>query len=188
MDQITMEFSATSISGAFEIQLSPREDERGIFTRLYCQKEFKFTGHTKNIVQVNHSVNRLKGTIRGLHFQYAPFSETKIIRCIRGRVFDVVVDLRKDSESFLKWQSVELSPDKYNAFCIPEGCAHGFQTLEPDSEMLYFHTEFFHPEAEGALRFDDPLLGIQWPLPPVNVSEKDKNYPLLDADFTGISI
>jgi|SRR5579871_607640 len=183
-----MNFVPTPVKDAFEIILSPLQDERGVFSRIFCQDEMKKIGISKNIVQINHSLNKKKGTIRGMHFQYPPHAETKIIRCIKGKVYDVLVDLRKGSDTFLKWHSIELSPDKYNMIVIPEGCAHGFQTLEEDSELLYFHTEFYMPKSEGAIRFDDPLLNIHWPLPAVNISAKDKNYPLLHPSFEGIAI
>jgi dTDP-4-dehydrorhamnose 3,5-epimerase len=122
-----------------------------------------------------------------MHFQYHPFSEIKIIRCLKGRVFDVIVDARKGSSTFLKWQSIELSPESDNMIYIPEGFAHGFQTLEPDSELLYFHSNFYHPSSEGGLRFDDPAINIAWPLPAVNMSPKDMNYPLLQPSFGGVS-
>jgi dTDP-4-dehydrorhamnose 3,5-epimerase len=181
-----MEFIATPIRDAFEIRLSPFDDERGVFSRIFCQEELQQAGHQKNIVQINHSLNHSKGTIRGMHFQYPPFAETKIIRCLKGKIYDVMVDIRQHSDTFLKWHAVELSAVKYNMVYIPEGCAHGYQALEDDSELLYLHTEFYHRENEGALRFNDPIVGIQWPLPPVHVSDKDKNYPLLDESFSGI--
>lgn len=183
-----MRFSETPIPGAFEVHLSPLKDDRGVFTRIFCGNEFEQAGFQKNIVQVNHSVNRARGTVRGMHFQYPPHSEIKIIRCIKGKVFDVVVDIRKNSPTFMQWYAVELSPEKYNMILIPEGCAHGFQALEEDSELLYFHSEFYHPESEGAFRFDDPFINIQWPLPAVQVSAKDKSYPLLDASFAGVAL
>jgi dTDP-4-dehydrorhamnose 3,5-epimerase len=183
-----MQFNPLPIVGAYEILLSPFRDERGVFSRVYCQEELAAIGHTKTIVQVNHSLNKEKATIRGMHFQHAPFAEIKIIRCLKGKVFDVMVDLRRNSVSFLQWHAVELSPDKYNLVYIPEGCAHGFQTLEPDSELLYFHTAAYNRASEGALRYDDPVPGIQWPLPPVNISEKDKSYALLDTSFTGVTV
>jgi len=181
-----MHFNPSYIPGSFEITLSPREDERGIFTRLFCLEEFSAIGHYKNIVQVNNSVNHRIGTIRGMHFQRPPHEEVKIIRCIKGRIFDVLVDVRKSSPTFLKWHAVELSASKNNMIYIPEGIAHGFQVLERDSELLYFHTQYYHPESEGALRYDDPLLGIKWPKKPVNVSDKDKSYRLINEEFTGL--
>jgi dTDP-4-dehydrorhamnose 3,5-epimerase len=178
-----MRFEATHIRGAFVIHLSPFVDERGMFSRLFCSTELEAIHHYKEIVQVNHSLNREKGTLRGLHFQYPPDAEIKMIRCIRGKVFDVLVDLRKTSPTFLKWYSLELSPDANNMIYIPEGCAHGFQTLEDNSELLYFHTAHYNRESEGGIRFDDPRLSIKWPLPPKNVSEKDLNYLLLEESL-----
>jgi len=183
-----MQFEPTPIPGAFVIKLSPHIDERGAFSRLYCEEELRALGRTRSIVQVNHSVNKEKGTVRGMHFQYPPYAETKIIRCLRGRVFDVMIDLRTDSPAFLQWHSVELSPEGYNMIYIPEGCAHGFQTLEENSELLYFHTAFYNKDAEGALRYDDPRVSIKWPLPAMNVSQKDKSYPLLNDAFGGVML
>jgi dTDP-4-dehydrorhamnose 3,5-epimerase len=184
-----MEFTKTTIAGVFEIMLSSFADERGQFSRLFCQEELlRKTGMNRSIVQVNHSINKMAGTVRGLHFQYPPHAETKLIRCLKGRVFDVAVDVRKGSPTFLKWQAIELSPEKNNMICIPEGCAHGFQTMEADSELIYFHTAYYHPGSEGALRFDDPAIGITWPLDPVHVSEKDKNYLLLTDTFDGLTV
>lgn len=183
-----MEFLETPIPGLFEIKLSPFKDERGVFTRLFDIEKLKEIGFDKSIVQINHSINNNKGTIRGMHFQYPPFAEIKIIRCLRGKVFDVIVDIRQQSPSFLKWHAVELSPEKFNMVYIPEGCAHGYQALEDNSELLYMHSEMYHSETEGALHFDDPLVGIQWPLPAVHISDKDKKYPLLNESFLGINV
>jgi dTDP-4-dehydrorhamnose 3,5-epimerase len=181
-----MQFEPTPIPGAFTIILSPFIDDRGAFSRLYCENEFGISGHSRPIVQVNHSLTREKGTVRGIHFQYPPDAEIKIIRCLRGKVFDVFVDLRTDSPTFLKWHAVELSPGGYNMIYIPEGCAHGFQTLEEDSELLYLHTAFYTKGTEGGIRYDDPRISIDWPLSAMNVSEKDKSYPLLDDSFKGV--
>jgi dTDP-4-dehydrorhamnose 3,5-epimerase len=184
-----MIFQSTPIPGSFEICLSPFSDERGVFSRLYCEDEFKAAGiRHPALVQVNHSLTREKGTIRGMHFQYPPYAEVKIIRCLKGRVYDVVVDLRKNSPSFLKWHSIELSPESYNMIYIPEGCAHGFQTLEENSELLYFHTAFYNKEKEGGVCYNDPQLAIQWPLPEKGVSGKDRSYPFLDETFGGVML
>jgi dTDP-4-dehydrorhamnose 3,5-epimerase len=183
-----MNFTKISIEGAYEVILSPFEDERGAFSRIFCSDEFRKIGLNESIVQINHSINNSKGTLRGMHFQYAPFSETKIIRCLKGRVYDVIVDIRENSPTFLKWQAIELTPLKYNMFYIPKGCAHGFQSLEENSELLYLHTMPYHPEAEGSFRFNDPLINIEWPLAQVNVSRKDMNYPLLNESFKGVKI
>ena len=181
-----MQFEPTPIAGAWLIRLSPFVDDRGAFTRLFCAGEIAAIGHTAPVVQINHSLNKERGTIRGMHFQYPPHAEVKMIRCLRGRVFDVMVDLRSGSPSFLEWYSVELSPAAFNMIYIPQGCAHGFQTLEDDSELLYFHTAAYNKQAEGGVLHNDPTIGIDWPLPAENVSEKDKRYPLLDKNFSGV--
>lgn len=181
-----MQFEPTPIAGAYLIRLSPYVDDRGAFTRLFCAGEIAAIGHTAPVVQVNHSLNKETGTIRGMHFQYPPHAEVKMIRCLRGMVFDVMVDLRRGSPSFLKWYSVELSPAAYNMIYIPKGCAHGFQTLEENSELLYFHTTAYNKRSEGGVLHDDPTIGIEWPLPATNISEKDRHYPALNKDFTGI--
>ena len=178
-----MRFVPTPIEGAYVIYLTPFTDERGMFARLYCTSEFEAIHHNKEIVQINHSLNTEKGTVRGLHFQFPPHAEIKMIRCVRGKVFDVMVDLRKNSPSFLQWYSVELSPEAANMIYIPEGCGHGFQTLQDNSELLYFHTAQYDRKSEGGIRFNDPKLSINWPLPARNVSEKDLNYPLLEESF-----
>lgn len=183
-----MTFTPLSIQGAYLIQLSPAADDRGIFSRLFCSKELETIGHTKNIVQVNHSITKQAGTLRGMHFQHAQHSEIKMIRCLKGKVFDVIVDLRRGSTTFLKWSGIELSPDLFNMIYIPEGCAHGFQALENNSELIYFHSDFYNADSESAVRFDDPMFSIKWPLTPVNISERDKNHPLLDKSFSGIDI
>ena len=183
-----MNFTKTPISGAFEIKLIPISDQRGVFSRLFCSDEFHEIGFYKQIVQINQSYNRIKGTIRGMHFQYPPFAEDKIIKCLRGVVYDVLIDLRKNSPTFLKWHAIELSPEMNNMVLIPPGCAHGFQTLTENSELLYFHTEYYNPKSEGAIRFDDQRIGIHWPIDVSNVSEKDRTYPLLDSSFDGITL
>jgi dTDP-4-dehydrorhamnose 3,5-epimerase len=181
-----MTFLETPLLGAFTINLSPFEDERGRFTRLFCQNELKTIGFDKQIMQINHSLTKQRGTIRGLHFQKPPFSEVKIIRCLKGRVLDVIVDIRRDSPTFLKWFSIELSPEAHNAILVPEGFAHGFQTLKTNSELLYLHTAFYTPNTEGGLRYDDPQLNISWKLPVTQISERDKNHPFITTDFKGI--
>jgi dTDP-4-dehydrorhamnose 3,5-epimerase len=175
-----MIFVETPLKDAFIIHLNPFVDERGGFTRLFCENELKGgAGFDKKIVQINHSFTKQKGSIRGLHFQLPPHSETKIVKCIRGQVFDVMVDMRPNSSTYLRWHSVILSPEANNALLIPEGFAHGFQTLKANSELLYFHTAFYTPNTEGGLRYDDPTLNIDWPLPITKVSERDKKLPLL---------
>jgi dTDP-4-dehydrorhamnose 3,5-epimerase len=181
-----LQFEPIHIPGAYRISLSPFVDDRGAFSRLFCSEEIAAIGHTAPIVQVNHSLNKEKGTVRGMHFQYPPHAEVKIIRCLRGSVFDVMVDLRPGSPTFLKWYGIELTPEAFNMIYIPEGCAHGFQTLQPDTELLYFHTAAYNKRSEGGVLHNDPMIGIDWPLPAVHLSEKDKHYPLLTPDFNGV--
>ena len=181
-----MEINASDIKGLYTVSVNKQEDERGFFARTFCKNEFEKIGFDKTFVQFNHSFNKEKGTIRGMHFQQPPFSETKLIRCVQGAVFDVAVDLRKDSPTFLKWFGVELSEENTVSVLIPEGFAHGFQTLRNGSALIYHHTEFYVPGADGGLRFDDPAINIEWKLPLTAISEKDKNYPLLDKNFKGL--
>ena len=181
-----MTFSQTALEGSYVIKISPRGDERGWFARTYCEKEFREIGHEARWVQMNHSFTAKKGTIRGMHFQLPPYREIKMVRCVRGKVYDVIVDIRKNSPTFLKWVGVELSPAELNMMYIPEGFAHGFQTLEDDSELIYQHSEFYMPGAEGGIRYDDPVVNIQWPLEVTSVSERDNNHPLLTEQFKGI--
>jgi dTDP-4-dehydrorhamnose 3,5-epimerase len=176
-----MEFSSIEIPGAYVIKLTPYKDERGEFARLFCQDEFRQIGFNKTIAQINYSINKEKGTLRGLHFQKAPFEEVKIIRCLAGSVFDVIVDLRKDSPTFLKNFSIELTPHNYNAIFIPEGCAHGFQTLEHNSQLLYLHSQFYNKQSEGGVAYNDPSLNVQWPLIPKNMTDRDLSFLFLKA-------
>jgi len=176
----------TGISGAWELESKSFEDNRGAFARLFCARELEEVIAARKIVQINHSITRSVGAVRGLHYQNPPHAEMKIVRCLKGRVFDVVVDLRKDSPTFLQWHAVELTPENQLALVIPEGCAHGFQVLEADSELLYLHTAFYTPEAEGAVRYDEPRVGVKWPLAPTDLSARDLNPPYLNEDFKGI--
>jgi dTDP-4-dehydrorhamnose 3,5-epimerase len=181
-----MTFTAAPLAGAYEIGLQPFSDERGWFARYYCKDEFRSIGHTREWVQMNHSVSYAKGTLRGMHFQHPPFREVKLVRCIAGAVFDVIIDMRAGSPTFLQWFGTELSAVNHKMLYIPEGFAHGFQTLEKDSALLYHHTEFYTPGAEGGLRYDDPALGMNWPLPVAVISERDARHPYVDKNFKGI--
>jgi dTDP-4-dehydrorhamnose 3,5-epimerase len=181
-----MIFIPSPLKDCYEIQLEPRGDSRGWFARFYCKSEFEAIKHQNEWVQMNHSFTKVKGTIRGMHYQVQPFSEIKLVRCIAGTVFDVVVDLRKDSLSFLKWFGFELSAGKKNMVYIPKGFAHGFQTLTDDCELTYLHTEYYMPKAEAGIRFDDPAVGIQWPIPVSDLSDRDKNHFYLDQHFKGV--
>lgn len=169
-------------------QSVPHRDARGAFTRLFCADELRPVLGDRQIVQINHSRTNRTGAVRGMHYQRRPHSEMKMIRCLRGRVWDVAVDLRAGSPTFLRWHAEELAQDDAQMLIIPEGFAHGFQVLEPDSELLYLHTAFYHPPSEGGLRHDDPRLTIAWPLPPQDLSARDLSHPLLDADFTGVAL
>lgn len=176
----------TSIPGVWLIESSAFQDDRGAFSRLFCSLEMHTIIGQRRIVQINNSITRSVGAVRGLHFQYPPHCEMKIVRCLKGRVFDVAIDLRQNSPTFLKWTSIELTPKNGRAFVIPEGCAHGFQVLEKDSQLLYLHTEFYTPDSEGGVRFDDPRIGIDWPLAPTDLSKRDLNHPQLKESFKGI--
>ena len=181
-----MIFHQTKLQGAYIIDLEPFRDERGLFARSFCQKEFSQIGHHKAFVQYNHSKNTQRGTLRGLHYQTPPYTEIKLVRCIKGRIFDVLVDLRKNSVTYLQHIAVHLSEENMRMIYIPEGFAHGFQTLEDNTELLYHHSAFYHPEAERGLRYDDPVLRIEWPLHPSVLSEKDQNHSFLDTSFSGV--
>lgn len=181
-----MKFTALPLAGAYSIDLNFLQDERGGFARTFCKKEFEQIGHHKEFVQLNQSWNTKKGTVRGLHFQIPPFQEIKLIRCIKGAVMDVIVDLRKDSKTFLQHVMLELSEENKTMIYVPEGFAHGFQSLKDESELVYHHTEFYVPNAEGGIRYNDPALKINWPLPVEVISERDKNHPLLTNDYKGI--
>lgn len=174
-----MKFYKTSLKDVYTITLNPYKDERGLFTRVYCKNEFKEICRDKEFVQINHSFTKRKGTIRGLHYQMPPRSETKVIRCIQGKVFDVVVDIRENSLTFLQWIGVELFEEKWNMIYIPEGFAHGFQTLEDNCELLYFHSEFYDPESERGIKYNDPTINIKWPIGVTNISQKDNSYTLI---------
>lgn len=181
-----MVFHETALRDVYIIDLNIFSDDRGIFARTFCKREFAQIGHTEEFVQFNHSRTLQRGTLRGLHFQRPPHAEIKLIRCIRGSVFDVVVDLRQGSPTFLQHIGVELSEQNMRMIYIPEGCAHGFQTLEADSELIYHHTAFYTPAAEGGIRYDDPQIAIEWPLTPTLMSDKDQQYPFLQGSFEGI--
>ncbi|MEM6630058.1 MAG: dTDP-4-dehydrorhamnose 3,5-epimerase [Bacteroidota bacterium] len=183
-----MKFIPLKLSGAYIIELNPFQDERGLFARTFCQREFEAISHTKSFVQINHSETSSKGIIRGMHFQIPPFGEVKLIRCVRGKIVDVLLDLRKDSPTFLQHEMVELSESNRRMVYIPEGFAHGFQSLSSDVIMIYHHTEYYAPEFERGLRYNDPRLNIQWPLAPTTISSRDQTHPLLTDNFQGLSL
>jgi dTDP-4-dehydrorhamnose 3,5-epimerase len=172
-------FTETKLQGAFVIDLERREDNRGFFARTFCQNEFSEHGLKPVIAQANVAFNRRKGTLRGMHFQFPPAPETKLVRCTRGAILDIIVDLRPESPSYLEHVAVELSADNYRALYVPERFAHGYQVLEDTTETSYQVGEFYTPAAEGGLPYDDPRLGLSWPLPVMEISEKDREWPPL---------
>jgi dTDP-4-dehydrorhamnose 3,5-epimerase len=175
-----MIFTETKIKGAYIIDLNRLQDDRGFFGRSYCRKEFERNGLNTNMVQVNISNNKKKGTLRGLHMQQSPYSEAKLVRCTRGAIYDVIVDMRDDSETFKQWLGVELRADDYKMVYLPEGCAHGYLTLEDDTDVIYQVTEFYTPGAELGFLWNDPAFEIEWPVDPVVISVKDQAHPPFD--------
>jgi dTDP-4-dehydrorhamnose 3,5-epimerase len=176
-----MIFAETKLPGAYVIELTPHRDERGFFARAFCQKEFIDHGLKPIIAQANIGSNRLRGTLRGMHFQFPPACETKLVRCTRGAILDIIVDLRPESPTYLQHVAVELTEDNFRALYIPERFAHGYQTLRDNTDTIYQAGEFYTPGTEGGLRYDDPRLGLTWPLPVSLMSEKDREWQLLDA-------
>jgi dTDP-4-dehydrorhamnose 3,5-epimerase len=173
-------FIETKLSGAYVLELERREDARGFFARSYCQREMKEHGLPDRVVQANIAHTHRRGTVRGLHYQVAPAAETKVVRCLRGGIYDVIVDLRPESGTYLESVGVELTADNRLQLLVPEGFAHGYQTLTDDVEILYLVSEFYSAQHERGIRPDDPHLGIQWPLPMVLVSEKDLSWPPIE--------
>ncbi|MEQ5814966.1 dTDP-4-dehydrorhamnose 3,5-epimerase [Marinobacter sp. NFXS11] len=171
-----MIFTETEISGSYLIDVKRIGDDRGFFGRLWCEREMEEMGLVSSIKQSNIGVSPLKGTLRGLHYQTAPHQEVKIIRCPRGAIYDVIVDLRPDSPTFKKWFAVELTAENSRMLYVPEGCATGYQTLVDDTEIYYHTSEFYHPESATGVRHDDPTFGIEWPLPIAAISDNDKNW------------
>ena len=171
-----MIFIPTKLNGSFIIDLEKHGDERGFFARAWCQKEFAAHGLNENIVQCNVSYNKQKGTIRGLHYQIKPYEEAKLVRCMKGAISDVIVDLRPSSPTYKQWIAVELSEANRRALYVPEGFAHGFQTLMDDTELFYQVSQFYAPEFERGVRWNDPAFAINWPFPISNISSKDSSY------------
>jgi len=181
-----MIFTETQLRGAFVIELERREDERGYFARAFCQHEFKDHGLKPVIAQANVAFNAKKGTLRGMHFQFPPAAETKLVRCTRGAILDIIVDLRPESSTYLEHVAVTLDADSGRALYVPERFAHGYQVLVDETETSYQVGEFYTPDTEGGLRYDDPRLGLDWPLPVSVMSEKDRVWPLLEENETEI--
>lgn len=175
-----MIFTETKLKGAFQIDVKRIEDERGFFGRSFCANEFKEHGLNTNTVQTNVSYSAKKGTLRGMHMQDAPFGETKLVRCTKGSIYDVIVDMRADSLTYKEWIGIELTGDNYTMLYVPEGFAHGFITLEDDTHVSYQVTQFYTPSAEHCYRWDDPAFNIEWPMEPTLISEKDRVHPLLE--------
>ena len=172
-----MKFNETPLAGAFVIELEKKWDQRGFFARAWCQKEFGEHGLSSPFVQVNSGFSHLAGTLRGMHYQVAPKAEVKVVRCTRGRVFDVVVDLRAESETFGSWFGAELTADSGTMLYVPEGFAHGYQTLEDNVEIFYQTSQFFAPDLARGVRYNDPAFGIRWPLAVSVISDADSHWP-----------
>jgi dTDP-4-dehydrorhamnose 3,5-epimerase len=183
-----MSFHPTPLAGLIEIQTHPLVDDRGSFVRLFCDDEFAAIRPGLHFTQSNLSRTARRGTLRGMHFQRPPRAEAKLIRCIRGRVLDVAVDVRVGSATWLQWHAIELAEDNERMVFIPEGFAHGFQALSDDAQLLYMHTASWAPGVEGQLRYDDPMVGIAWPLHPTLVSDRDMAAPTVTGGFEGVSL
>jgi dTDP-4-dehydrorhamnose 3,5-epimerase len=172
-----MIFEETKIAGVFIVIPERHQDERGFFARTWCENEFREHGLSPQLVQCSLSFNLKKGTLRGVHYQANPHPEAKLVRCTRGGLYDIALDLRSDSPTYLHWVAAELTAENHRALYIPEGCAHGFLTIEDDTEAFYQMSEFYHPEAARGVRWNDPAFGIEWPFEPHVISERDRNYP-----------
>lgn len=173
-----MIFIATRLDGVFVVELEKHQDERGYFARIFCQREFAAQGLSTNFAQANTSLSSYKGTLRGMHYQTEPHAETKLVRCLRGAVFDVIIDLRPESESYCQWFGVELTADSGKMLYVPEGFAHGYQTLQDNSELFYLVSQFYTPQAEQGIRWNDVRFGISWPQEKdILLSDKDRAWP-----------
>jgi len=182
-----MIFRATRLSGAYIIEPERLEDQRGFFARAWCAREFEAHGLVFRPVQANMSYNRTKGTLRGMHYQVLPYAESKLIRCTRGTILDVIIDLRPDSTTYCEWIGVELTAENYQSLYVPECFAHGFQTLADDTEVTYHVSQFYTPAAERGIRFDDPAFGIRWPLEVNVISDKDQGWPDYQRSHTAVA-
>jgi dTDP-4-dehydrorhamnose 3,5-epimerase len=172
----------TALKGAFVIDIERRGDERGYFARVWCAREFEQHGLDTRLVQCNVAYNHRKGILRGMHYQQQPHAEVKLVRCTRGAVYDVIVDMRPASDTYLGWTGVELSADNHRMLYVPEGFAHGYVTLQDDSELFYQVSQFYTPQAEGGVRWNDPAVGIEWPdVGDLLISDKDRAWPVLDV-------
>jgi len=181
VEHLNMIFQETKLAGVFEIQLEPKADERGFFARSWCRQEFEQRGLNPNLVQCNISFNQMKGTLRGMHYQGDPYPEAKLVRCTQGAIYDVALDMRPNSATFMQWVGAELTAANRRALCIPEGCAHGFLTVEDETEVFYQMSEFYHPEAARGVRWNDPAFNIDWPGTVEVVSDRDRTFPDFEA-------
>ena len=184
----SFDFITTPIQGLYRVDRKPMTDSRGFLSRLFCSEEFKSIGLKQPIEQINHTLTIEKGSVRGMHFQYPPHMETKIINCTQGEVFDVAVDIRKDSPTFLHWHAEVLSAKNQTSFYLPEGFAHGFQALTDNCQLIYLHSNPYVPDAEGGINVRDSRLAIHWPNPITEISLKDQNHSMLDDTFEGLHI
>ena len=183
-----MKIHPTPIVDLVVAESKPFKDERGAVARLFCEQELSSLIGQRKIMQINHSCTEVVGAVRGLHFQYAPHAEMKLVRCLKGKVWDVAVDLRPQSPSYKRWYAQELSPQNAHMMVIPEGFAHGFQVLAAGSELLYLHTAFYKPESEGGVRYDDPALAIAWPIQVTEISVRDSRHTYIDSSFRGVYV
>jgi dTDP-4-dehydrorhamnose 3,5-epimerase len=178
-----MRFESIPLAGACLIHPDKRGDERGFFARFFCQRELREAGLMTEIAQINNSLSAERGTLRGMHYQLAPAAETKIVRCIRGALFDVILDLRPRSPTFKQWFGTTLSAENRSLLYVPKGLAHGFLTLEPNTEVLYLVDEYYAPHQERGARYNDPAFGIEWPAEPVVISDKDRHWPDFNPSY-----
>ncbi len=183
-----MKFIETPLSRSYLIELEKRGDNRGFFARFFCENEFADQGLVTRFVQINNSLTAKKGTLRGMHYQLQPSAEVKVVRCIRGSLYDVILDLRPDSPTFGKSFGAELSAENRTMMYVPQGFAHGFVTLEDDTEALYLVSALYAPELERGIRYNDPAFNIQWPIPPAEVSDKDSKWPDFNREFHGVDL
>lgn len=183
-----MIFNPTPLTGSFTIDVQPFQDSRGFFTRTFCEREFTEHHLVQHFVQANHSGTNGMGVVRGMHFQHSPHCEVKLVKCVAGAIYDVIVDVRQGSPTFLKWFGAKLSAENKTMMYVPAGFAHGFQSLSEYSEIVYLVSSFYSKESEGGVRYNDPAVDIQWPLPVSLVSEKDQNIPLINSSFGGVSL
>ena len=181
------DFISTALAGLAVVQRKHIEDERGFLARFWCAKEFRTAGREMSIAQINHTLTRRRGAVRGMHFQHSPAAEIKLVSCLRGEIFDVAVDLRRNSPTLLHWHGEVLSAANRRSLLIPEGFAHGFQALTDDCELIYLHSATYCPDAEGAVNVADPRVGIAWPLDITELSDRDGAHPMLGADYKGFA-